>query len=81
MGEVSRDWRKANVTPLFQKGGKEDVGNHRAVSLTLIPRKTEHLILQTIGRCMNDMKYRSEIKCKYESRDAQNFIKVMLVYN
>ena len=45
-GEVPEDWRKANVTPIFKKGKKEDPGNYRLVSLTSIPQKTmEQLIL------------------------------------
>ncbi|KAK4822924.1 hypothetical protein QYF61_023424 [Mycteria americana] len=49
------DWRKANVTPIFKKGRKEDTGNYRPVSLTLIPGKViEQLILETISRHMKD---------------------------
>ena len=33
-GEVPRDWRTANVTPLFKKGSKQQVDNYRPVSLT-----------------------------------------------
>ncbi|KAK4810957.1 hypothetical protein QYF61_013365 [Mycteria americana] len=29
LGEVPEDWRKANVTPIFEKGKKEDPGNYR----------------------------------------------------
>jgi len=48
-GEVSEDWRKANVTPIFKKGKKEDPGNYRSVSLTFIPGKVmEQLILEVI---------------------------------
>jgi len=47
--EVPEDWRKANVTPVFKKGKKEDPGNYRPVSLTSIPRKVvEQLILEVI---------------------------------
>lgn len=35
-GEVPKDWRKANVSPIFKK---DDPGNDRLVSLTLIPKK------------------------------------------
>ena len=37
--EVPEDWRKANVTPVFKKGKKDDPGNYRPVSLTSIPGK------------------------------------------
>lgn len=35
-GEVPKDWRKASVSPIFKK---DDPGNNRLVSLTLIPKK------------------------------------------
>ncbi|KAK4814759.1 hypothetical protein QYF61_026736 [Mycteria americana] len=50
-GEVPADWRLANVTPIFKKGRKEDPGNYRPVSLTLVPGKLmEQIILSAITR-------------------------------
>ncbi|KFP47342.1 hypothetical protein N323_05380, partial [Cathartes aura] len=39
LGEVAEDWKKENVTPIFEKGKKEDPGNYRPVSLTSISGK------------------------------------------
>jgi len=48
---VPEDWRKANVTPAFRKGKKEDPGNYSLVSLTSIPRKVmEHLVLDVVSK-------------------------------
>ncbi|TRZ15777.1 hypothetical protein HGM15179_011314 [Zosterops borbonicus] len=47
--EVPDDWRKANVTSIFQKGNKEEPGNYRPVSLTIIPGKVvEQITLKII---------------------------------
>ncbi|XP_009944264.1 PREDICTED: fibrocystin-like, partial [Leptosomus discolor] len=49
-GEVLEDWRKANVTPIFKKSEKEDLGNYRPLSLTFTPGKVvEQLILAVIS--------------------------------
>ncbi|KAK4826389.1 LOW QUALITY PROTEIN: hypothetical protein QYF61_008060, partial [Mycteria americana] len=54
-GEVPADWRLANVTPIFKKGRKEDPGNYRSVSLTLVPGKLmEQIILSAITRHVED---------------------------
>ncbi|KFP23397.1 RNA-directed DNA polymerase from mobile element jockey, partial [Colius striatus] len=54
-GEVPEDWRKANVTPVFKKGRKDDPGNYRLVSLTSIPGKVmEQLILNVVTKLMEE---------------------------
>ncbi|KFQ31503.1 hypothetical protein N332_06279, partial [Mesitornis unicolor] len=54
-GEVPVDWRLANGTPIYKKGRKEDLGNYRPVSVTLVPGKVmEQIILSAITRHMQD---------------------------
>jgi len=56
-GKVSEDWRKANVTPIFKKGKKEDPGNYRPVSLNFILGKVmEQLILVVIMKQVEEKK-------------------------
>jgi len=55
--EVPEDRRKANVTPVFKKGKKEDSGIYRSVSLTSIPGKMmEQLILYVISKQVEEKK-------------------------
>jgi len=57
-GEVLANWRKANVTPIFKKGKKEDPVNYRLVSLTSIPGKMmELLILEVIIKEAEEKKF------------------------
>ncbi|KFV83481.1 RNA-directed DNA polymerase from mobile element jockey, partial [Struthio camelus australis] len=56
-GEVPEDWKKASVTPVFQKGKKEEPGNYRPVSLTSIPGKVmEQLLLEVLTKHVEDKK-------------------------
>ena len=45
-GTVPADWRVANVTSIFKKGGREKTGNYRPVSLTLEVGKNSQIHYQ-----------------------------------
>jgi len=45
-GKLDDDWKKANITPIYKKGSRNEAGNYRPVSLTSVVCK----LLESITR-------------------------------
>ncbi|KAJ7412789.1 RNA-directed DNA polymerase from mobile element jockey-like protein [Pitangus sulphuratus] len=52
--EVLADWKMVNIVPIFKKGKKEDPGDDRPVSLTLVSGKVKEIILRDIESHLKD---------------------------
>uniref|UniRef100_A0A4W3JB62 Reverse transcriptase domain-containing protein n=1 Tax=Callorhinchus milii TaxID=7868 RepID=A0A4W3JB62_CALMI len=47
-GTVPDDWMIANITLLFKKGGRQKMGNHRSISLTMVVAKILESIIRNV---------------------------------
>ena len=59
-GDVSVDWKLANVTPIFKKGQKDVPGSYRPISVTLVPGKVKEWIIS--GTITDQLKVNQRIR-------------------
>jgi len=60
--EVPTDWKRGNIIPIFKKGKKENLGNHRPVSLTSLPGK---ILLETMLRHIENKEMTGDSQCGF----------------
>lgn len=78
--EVPDGWRKANIIPIFGKGRKEDPGDIKPVSLTLVPRKVMgRIFLETISQHMQDTKMTGSSQLSERDRSCGSELVAQLV--
>ena len=56
----TEDWRVANVTPIFKKGQKDDLGSYRPISLTSVPGKDMEQLIS--GAILDQLKVNQGIR-------------------
>ncbi|GAB0209556.1 mitochondrial enolase superfamily member 1 [Grus japonensis] len=77
-GDIPEDWKKANVTPIYKKGLKEDPGNYRPISLTSVPGKVMERIL--LGAITSQMKHVTG-KSQHEFKGKSCLTNLITFYN
>ncbi|KAK4822019.1 hypothetical protein QYF61_006867, partial [Mycteria americana] len=75
-GEVPVDWKLANVMPIYKKGQKEDPGNYRPASLTLVLGKVmEHITLSAITSCLTNLiSFYDKVTCLVDEGKAVHVV-------
>ena len=60
-GEIPKEWKLANISPLFKKGDRSLACNYRPLSLTCVPCKLlEHIVCSNIMAHLNEHKLLSD---------------------
>ena len=54
-GELPHDWKRANISPIYKKGARNEAGNYRPVSLTSVACKLlEAIVKQAVVQFLED---------------------------
>ena len=49
VGRVPKDWKRANIVPVFKKGDNENVCSYRAISLLSLTSKIAERVVLTVS--------------------------------
>ncbi|KAK4827691.1 hypothetical protein QYF61_020825 [Mycteria americana] len=79
LGHVPEDWKKANVTPIYRKGLKEDPGNYRPISFTSVPGKGMERI--HLGAVTSQMKHMIGKSQHGFTKDKSRLANLIAFYN
>src|SRR3989441_3177813 len=81
-GQVPKDWRVANVTALFKKGSKKELGNYRPVSLTSqIGKMSERILKDDLVKYLesNSLLYDSQHRFRKNKSCLTNLLEFLQV--
>ena len=60
-GDIPKEWKLANISPFFKKGGRSLACNYRPVSLTCVPCKLlKHIVCSNIMAHLDEHKLLSD---------------------
>ena len=77
---LPRDWRTANITPIFKKGDRTNPENYRPVSLTSVPCKVlEHIVYRYLITYIEDNNILSDVQHGFRKRRGCDTQLVLLV--
>ena len=80
MGKIPSDWTKANVSPVFKKGNKNDRTNYRPISLTCILCKVmKHIIASKLTRHLNQHNVLYDLQHGFRERRSCEIQLIQLV--
>ena len=62
-GDIPKEWKLANISPIFKKGKKSDAGNYRPVSLTSVRCNVMNTIIkESLATFLDDKSEMSKLQ-------------------
>ena len=79
-GSLPSEWLKANVSPIFKKGGKSNPANYRPISLTCILCKIfEHIIASNVVKHFDENQILYDLQHGFRSKRSCETQLTMLI--